>query len=140
MKELEYQWFSPEYSSFKKPKFILSSSYEKWSARVHVWQPPTDLYETDQEYSVEVEIAGMREAEFAISLEHRTLFIRGIRNIRNKAQAYYQMEISTGEFLTVVEIPGPYLYDQIEASYADGFLKVVLPKEIAKHVDIKSEM
>ena len=72
MKELEYHRFSPEQSSSKKPKFVVSSSYEKWSARLHVWQPPTDLYETDEDFIVQVEIAGMREAEFAISIEQRT--------------------------------------------------------------------
>jgi len=63
MKELEYHRFSPEQSSSKKPKFVVSSSYEKWSVRLHVWQPPTDLYETDKEFIVQVEIAGMSEAE-----------------------------------------------------------------------------
>jgi HSP20 family protein len=140
MKELEYQWFSPEQSSSKKPKFVLSSNYEKWSARLHIWQPPTDLYDTEEAYIVQVEIAGMREAEFAISLEHRTLLIRGVRNVPNNARAYYQMEISSGEFLTSVELPGPVVSDQIEANYSDGFLKIILPKAKPSYVDIKDEL
>ena len=140
MKELEYQWFSPEQSSSKKPKFVLSSGSEKWSARLHIWQPATDLYETEEDYIVQVEIAGMREAEFTISLEHRTLLIRGVRNVPNNARAYYQMEISSGEFLTSIELPGPVISDQIEANYSDGFLKIILPKARPSHVDIKNEL
>jgi len=140
MKETEFQRFSPEQSSSKKPKFVLSSTYEKWSTRLHIWQPPTDLYETEQDYVVQVEIAGMLEAEFTISLEHRTLLIRGIRNVPNSARAYYQMEISSGEFLTAVELPGPTIHDQVEAEYSDGFLKVTLPKAKTRHVDIKGEV
>jgi len=139
MKEVEYQWFSPELPSSKKPRFVLSSNLEKWSSRLHIWQPPTDLYETDHEYIVHVEIAGMLEAEFAISLEQRTLLIRGIRNVPNNARAYYQMEISSGEFLSAVELPGPVIHDQVEANYSDGFLRVVLPKAKSKHVEIKHE-
>jgi HSP20 family protein len=138
MTELKYHRFSPEQSSSKKPKFVLSSSYEKWSARLHIWQPPTDLYESVEEFIIQVEIAGMREAEFAISLEQRTLMIRGIRNVQNNARAYYQMEITTGEFFTAVELPGPVIHDQIEAHYSDGFLKIVLPKAKPSSVDIES--
>jgi len=137
MKDLEYHRFSPEQSSSKKPKIVISTSYEKWSARLHVWQPPTDLYETDQDFIVQVEIAGMREAEFTISLEQRTLMISGVRRVPNDARAYYQMEIPSGEFLTAVEIPGPIVHEGVDATYADGFLRIVIPKAKPGHIEIK---
>lgn len=138
MKEVEYHRFSPEQSSSKKPKFLVSSSYEKWSARLHVWQPPTDLYETDKDFIVQVEIAGMREAEFAISIEQRTLMISGVRKVPNNARAYYQLEISSGEFFTAVELPGPIIHEEIDATYSDGFLRIVMPKAIPGHIEVKS--
>ena len=138
MKELEYYRFSPEQSSSKKPKFLVSSSYEKWSARLHVWQPPTDLYETDKDFIVQVEIAGMREAEFAISIEQRTLMISGARKVPNNARAYYQLEISSGEFFTAVELPGPIIHEEIDATYSDGFLRIVMPKAIPGNIEVKS--
>jgi HSP20 family protein len=138
MKEVEYHRFSPEQSSSKKPKFVVSSSYEKWSARLHVWQPPTDLYETDKDFIVQVEIAGMREAEFAISIEQRTLMISGARKVPNNARAYYQLEISSGEFFTAVELPGPIIHEEIDATYSDGFLRIVMPKAIPGHIEVKS--
>jgi HSP20 family protein len=138
MKEVEYHRFSPEQSSSKKPKFVVSSSYEKWSARLHVWQPPTDLYETDKDFIVQVEIAGMREAEFAISIEQRTLMISGVRKVPNNARAYYQLEISSGEFFTAVELPGPIILEEIDATYSDGFLRIVMPKAIPGHIEVKS--
>ena len=138
MKDVETNRFSPEQFSPKKPKFVLSSRYEKWSTRIHVWQPPTDLYETTGNFVVQVEIAGMREAEFAISLDRRTLMIKGTRNVPNEARSYFQMEISSGEFLTVVELPGPINHEEIEAHYSDGFLKVLLPKAGPSQVDVKT--
>jgi HSP20 family protein len=138
MKEIEYYRFSPEQSSSKKPKFVPRTSFEKWSSRMHIWQPPTDLYETDDDYIVQVEIAGMGEDEFSISLEQRTLMVRGVRNVPNNARAYFQMEISSGEFFTAVELPGPIVHDQVEASYSDGFLRIALPKAKPSHIDIKS--
>lgn len=137
MKEIDTHHFSSENPSTKKPKFVLSSSYEKWSSRMHIWQPPTDLYETTDDFIVQVEIAGMREAEFVISLEHRTLMIRGFRSVPNEAQAYYQMEISSGDFLTAVELPGPIYHEQVEADYSDGFLRIVLPKAKPSMIDVE---
>ena len=138
MNELEYHRFSPEQSSSKKPKFVVSSSYEKWSARLHVWQPPTDLFETEKDFIVQVEIAGMREAEFAFSIEQRTLMISGVRNVPNNARAYYQLEISSGEFFTAVELPGPIVHAEIDATYSDGFLRIVMPKAIPGNIEIKT--
>jgi HSP20 family molecular chaperone IbpA len=51
------------------------------SPRPHkVWQPPTDVYETDDHVVVKVEVAGMQAKDFEISLDARRLMISGIRH------------------------------------------------------------
>ena len=35
-----------------------------WQVTQSIWSPPTDVYETEKEYIVRVEIAGMREVGF----------------------------------------------------------------------------
>lgn len=137
MKEVEYQSFSSRESPSKKPRFVLSSDYEGWTSRTHIWQPPTDLIENEMAYIVRVEIAGMRDAEFIISLEKRLLVIRGIRNLPENSGAYHRLEISSGEFITSVDLPGPVDIDQIEAQYSDGFLRINLPKVSPRQIDIK---
>ncbi|MGD2028168.1 MAG: Hsp20/alpha crystallin family protein [Anaerolineales bacterium] len=138
MKEIEYQWVSPQESESKKPKFVLATDYEGWTSRVHIWQPPTDLFENEDAYIVRVEVAGMREAEFVISLEKRLLLISGVRTLPENAGAYHRLEIHSGEFVSGVELPGPVEYDRIEALYTDGFLRIQLPKANPRQIDIKS--
>jgi HSP20 family protein len=104
----------------------------------HVWRPPTDLFESDENFTVKVEIAGMQDGEFNISLEDRLLTIRGMRPDSTERRAYYQMEIPYGEFGTEVEVPGPVSTEKIEAIYQDGFLKIVLPKAQPYQIEIKS--
>lgn len=94
----------------------------------HLWRPPTDICETEEAVVVTVEVAGMREAEFSVSLDRQVLSIRGVRSDRLKAQAYHQLEIAYGEFLTQVHIPAATEAARIQADYSDGFLRVVLPK------------
>jgi HSP20 family molecular chaperone IbpA len=47
------------------------------------------------------------------------------------------MEISSGEFLSIIELPSAVIYDKVEAVYQDGFLRVILPKVLPNRVDVK---
>jgi HSP20 family protein len=99
-----------------------------WQVRSHVWSPPTDECETDEAYIVLVEIAGMRDDDFEVSLENSTLLISGIRPDFLERRAYQQMEIRFGKFSTAVNLPGPVNIERAHAEYKDGFLTIVLPK------------
>ena len=107
------------------------------SSRHHAWRPPTDVYVTDEAVIVRVEIAGMRDGEFSISLEDHTLMIRGSRPDLPERRAYHQMEIRFGEFRTDVGLHWPVDSDKIDAEYKDGFLRVILPIAQPKNVEIQ---
>jgi HSP20 family protein len=100
-----------------------------WQVGSGVWSPPTDAYETEEEYIVRVEVAGMREADFEITIEGGFLLINGVRPDVPERRAYHQMEIRFGKFSTAVVIPGSVDLDRSVAEYKDGFLIVKLPKE-----------
>lgn len=93
-----------------------------------VWHPPTDVYETDADITVKIEIAGVAEDEFAVRLDGRVLTVHGYRSDPAAKLSYQQMEISYGEFRSQVYLPGEVEADGARAAYNDGFLYVVLPK------------
>jgi len=99
-----------------------------WQVRSHVWSPPTDVYETNEAFVVLVEIAGMRDDDFEVSLENNTLLISGSRHDFLERRAYQQMEIRFGKFTTAINLPGPVNVEQARAEYQDGFLTIILPK------------
>lgn len=96
--------------------------------RPHIWRPLTDVYETEEAVVVRVEIAGMRQNDFSISLDGQTLVIRGTRSDVFERRAYHQMEIRFGEFNSEVELTTRVAIDRAQAEYKDGFLYVILPK------------
>lgn len=108
-----------------------SSGANRWkvTARAHLWRPPTDVYEVEEAVIVRVEIAGMQEEDFSISLAGRNLTIRGLRPDQLERRAYHQMEIFFGEFLTEVELPCAVLTEGVSAEYRAGFLRLVLQKD-----------
>lgn len=104
--------------------------------RSHTWQPPTDVYETEEEIIVRIEIAGMDEDDFEIALNGRTLTIRGIRQDFAEKRAYHQMEIHYGEFFIEMEMPQPIITDRVQAVYTNGFLHIDLPKALSRQIPI----
>ena len=111
-----------------------------WQVQVRssAWRPPTDVYETETEIVVRVEVAGMRESDFEATLEDGFLVISGSRPDVPERRAYHQMEIRFGRFSVTVALPqGPVDVEHSHAEYLDGFLTVVLPKSKPRHVVIK---
>lgn len=108
--------------------------------RSHAWRPPTDVLETDEAYVVVVEVAGMRGADISVTYHQRMLSIQGIRTDMSSRKAYHQMEIAYGEFASEVRIPVPIETSGIEATYNDGFLRVMLPKARSREVPISDEL
>lgn len=105
---------------------------------IRVWRPPTDVVETEDNFIVQMEIAGMRREDFFITLEERRLTISGVRpHPQTSSGAYHQLEVNFGEFRSEVDLPGPVAVDRIEADYADGFLRVTLPKIRPRRVEIR---
>jgi HSP20 family protein len=107
------------------------------NTKTHKWRPPTDVFETDAAVIVRVEIAGMRDSDFSISLENRSLIIEGIRQDRDERLTFQQMEVRFGEFFSIIELHCPIESQNVQAEYRDGFLRVVLPKVKPQKIEIK---
>ncbi|MGD2156660.1 MAG: Hsp20/alpha crystallin family protein [Anaerolineales bacterium] len=133
--------FNPIKPSWKNPDGSKPAGFKQnWhlgSAHL-LWSPPTDVYETKNAIIVRVEIAGMRNGDFSISLNNRHLIIQGFRPDQPERRAFQQMEIRFGEFRTDVELPIPIRADEIEASYDDGFLRVILPKAKSRRIWVQA--
>jgi HSP20 family protein len=110
-----------------------------WHVRSNIWSPPTDAYETEENYVIKVEIAGMRDEDFEVAFENNILRINGYRPDLNEKRAYHQMEIRFGRFELAVEIPVTVDLEKATAEYKDGFLMIVLPKISSKQDKVKKQ-
>lgn len=93
-------------------------------------EPAADVYETDSEVVVLVEIAGIAGEEIELEIEGRTLVIRGTRRpLPGRARRVYsQMEITHGAFQRELMMPAEVDAGKAVATYEHGILEVVLPK------------
>jgi len=113
------------------------STQWRLTIRTPLWRPPTDVFETDDEIIVRVEIAGMREESFSIELDGRILSIHGTRPDSPAGRAYHQMEIRFGEFSIDLELPLVVVAQNVQAVYQNGFLVVSLPKSRPQQISIE---
>lgn len=110
----------------------------RWGLRNEaIWRPPTDVYETDDSAVVIVEIAGLSEENYEISLTGRVLVVSGERRDPAEKLAYHQMEIRYGRFRTEVHLPWALEGAEQAALYEDGFLRIKLQKAKTRRVPVQ---
>ena len=98
------------------------------------WQPPTDVYESEEAVVVQVELAGVKEDDVEMTLFADHLAVSGVRHPRVPpgSAAYHLAGILYGEFRVEVPVAARVVRDEVEASFEDGLLTVVLPKAAAR--------
>ena len=95
-----------------------------------LWRPPADVYETEDDVVVRVEVPGLTEDNISITLHTNTLVVRAVRH-EPKCHAksvYHQLEVHYGFFERVIPVPGYIRHEEADAVYADGFLTITVPK------------
>lgn len=93
-------------------------------------EPSVDVYETDDEVVVVVEIAGISDEEVEVEVDGKMLLLRGERrpSAGRPRRLYSQMEICHGPFQRELLLPAEVNPDETQATYRGGMLEVVLPK------------
>jgi HSP20 family protein len=93
-------------------------------------EPPVDVYITDKEVVVLMEVAGIKPEDVEIEIADETMTIIGERcPLPGKPQRRYsQMEIPTGQFRRSIDLPDSVSPEGAQAVYKDGVLEVVLPR------------
>ncbi|MCH7617169.1 MAG: Hsp20/alpha crystallin family protein [Chloroflexi bacterium] len=92
-------------------------------------EPPVDIYHTDKEVVVLMEIAGIPEEEIELEVEGRSMVVRGRRKPLGGRpnRVYSQMEITHGAFQRDLLLPSEVNAEAAKAVYKDGILEITLP-------------
>jgi len=100
-----------------------------WFVRSNIWRPPTDVYETHENFVVKMEIAGVKDEDLEVIIQDGLLLVNGIRSDASERRSYHQMEIQFGKFSIGIELPASLNIEDATAEYKDGFLAIQFPKE-----------
>ncbi len=148
MIELQKDWSEIVIGMQRQVKWLMDDVVSRKPPMVRfsprTWEPAIDVYETDKDVVVLVELAGIKEDEVEVIVHNNILIIRGERKDIKQGikRTYSQMEILWGPFERDITLPASVNVERIKAFYQHGFLEVILPKlneEKTHHVDIKVE-
>lgn len=100
------------------------------------WRPALEVYETNEALVVCAEIAALDEEKLEVTVDGNVLLIRGERPAPclDERRSYHEARIPYGAFGADVFIPFPVDADATEARYDNGFLRIVLPRSVARTI------
>jgi HSP20 family protein len=104
------------------------------------WCPPVDIAEDKDTITLTAELPGFKEDQIEIQMEDGVLTLRGERKFEEEKEGrnFHRVERSYGQFVRSFTLPNNVDRDAIKANFADGLLKIELPKrEEAKPRQIK---
>jgi HSP20 family protein len=92
------------------------------------WLPPADLEETDDAWTVEVELPGVRDDDVDVELEDGVLTVAGEVREKERTGILRRRTRRAGAFRYVVTLPGDVDAEHVDAQLRDGVLTVRVPK------------
>jgi HSP20 family protein len=107
-----------------------------WLSTGAGWVPPVDVYETDEEFVVEVNLAGIDPKRAQVHVRGNAVVLTGERpeHDTGSVRRYHVIEIERGTFSRVIELPLMVDPASARAESNHGMLVVRLNKMKGGHV------
>jgi HSP20 family protein len=98
-----------------------------------IWEPPVDIYETDDALILQVELPGVSKDAVNVELHEHTLTLSGERTREPAVTSgqYHREEGRYGAFQRAFRMPTIVDQAKIQATYTNGVLALRLPKHAA---------
>ena len=100
------------------------------SDRATAWAPALDISERKDAYLVTVELPGLKPEDLDITMEDGLLTIQGERQFTSESseQQFHRVERRYGAFRRSITLPAHVMAEEIQASFEDGVLQILVPK------------
>lgn len=98
------------------------------------YSPTVDVAETNKEFEIQFHIPGMKKDDININVDNDRLTVSGERKFENekKEKNFHSVESHYGTFSRSFYLPDAVNAEKIDASYKDGILTVIVPKDDKK--------
>ncbi len=92
--------------------------------------PALDIAEAKDQYTVQVDLPGVKKEDITVSFDNGILAIEGKRNVtvEEKDKGYQRIERAYGQFSRSINLGLGVDSTKIKAQYQDGVLTLTVPK------------
>lgn len=108
----------------------LQNELEQLFGAPRTWAPRLDVQEDKDNFSVRVELPGLKREDIEVALNDGELTISGERKAETVSEGteVHRRERIYGKFSRTLTLPSAIKSDQVKAAYKDGILTITLPK------------
>jgi len=108
------------------------------------WEPLADVYETNTDYYVFIELPGVKKEDIVLTIDKNKLSVRGnkMKRVNEDDEKKVFCECLYGSFEKVVEFSDEIEEDKVNAEMQMGLLKITLPKKsvsVGKRIIVSGE-
>jgi len=130
---VRYQYLAYKYTRRMRRDISFAPVWEEYWLSAQetsmVWRPRTDMYETDKEIIIVMELAGVREDDMTISLFTDLLVVEGQRRSPvADMNACHQLGIKYGKFISEIDVHSAVNHENVIGTYQNGLLTITLKK------------
>lgn len=107
--------------------------WQNFQKEVKEWgsfSPACDVQETNELYIFSFDVPGLKESDIKVEVHDNRLYVTGERRdeFKEETATRRMVECQYGRFERMFTLPKVVNEEGVEAVYADGVLKVVVPK------------
>jgi len=102
--------------------------------------PGGELHETDEAFTVELDLPGVDKGDITIDISGRRLMVHGSRTAKEHKGVMRHSTRITGSFRYEAVLPVPVDEELVTAALKDGVLTITMPKSTtgkATHIEVK---
>lgn len=123
--------WSPILDSFEYMNHMFDDFLPAPRGGLHGFVPSVDVYQDKENIIIDATLPGVDPDGVSVSIENDVLTIEGKSEKKTEVdeQNYYRKEVRYGSFHRAVALPVAVDGSAAKASFKNGILKVVIPKE-----------
>lgn len=105
--------------------------------------PRVNIYKNEKEYTIELEIAGIKKEQISIEVKNNTICVKGEKQIKKEYGELKYSELKKSSFIRNFPVnPEVVNIDKMSAEFEDGILSIKIPlnnqeNKKSRFIDIK---
>lgn len=114
------------------PRFSNPLNIKKTS----VWRPAIEVKQTDKEYKIKVQLAGVKKEDIDVTLDNDFMTVSAVieeekeeQEEKEQNQKYHTCEFRYGKYQRTISFDQPIRANEGRAEYKNGVLKIQVPKQ-----------
>ena len=113
---------------FFSPVLTRFTGHDGAEAAAATWSPAADLTQTEDAYTLTVDLPGLSRKDIELTVEDHVLTLSGERHIQRDAKSADRVERVHGRFARRFHLPADVDAAAVTAEFENGVLNVVIPK------------